>query len=146
VTDIDKLHNAVELIINKAPRLRRSAEITSAYVELIVGEILLGDYGNTYLYIAETRAIGEQTLSRILKRLSECGITPTQRTYDTAYFGEMNQRLICRSVQQMKSTLCGATFNRVFVDVALAARSEAFQTALMSDLLPLLPDGVGDIL
>lgn len=151
VTDIDRLHAAVELILSDKYRGRREGK-TFAYITLMAHEVELGDYDNTYVYIGEN----ERHTTEVMKEF----IAHVRHTYGDAVITEtiLRNRVIAngRRFMFMSATSCldcrirGITIHRIFFDVSTEKQQQLDRTGTFAEiahlLYPALAPQNGDII
>lgn len=162
---IDKLHDAVEHINSGirtktqgcawiksnqrrygSPSYMRQLGISTAYVELMLNEVLLGDHKNQYLYVAENTKMAEVTLKKFYDRLRAEGIVVTVRHPDSLLI-ENGQKFRAVSINQITSyhAVRGCDYDRVFCDVDLRLRSVDFVKRFNGELFLCLVSREGDM-
>ena len=139
ITDIDRLHEAVELILSDKYRGRREGK-TFAYITLMTHEIELGDYDNTYVYIGENA----QHAMDVMKEF----IAHAKHTYgDGVVFEEiLRNRVVVngRRFMFMSATSCldcrirGVSIHRIFFDVSTEKQQQLDRTGAFDEIAHLL--------
>lgn len=89
------------------------------YVELLIGEVLLGDVTNTYLYVGEDLEAQQIALGAFTRRVQEEG---QQLTSVLTSVGKVvvngTQRFMFVYKDKFECVTKGTSFNRIFVDVS----------------------------
>lgn len=89
------------------------------YVELLIGEALLGDVNNTYLYVGDDFEARCITLGYFVRRVKEEGQQATSVSTSTGkVVVNETQRFFFVERARMLCVAKGMTFDRIFIDVA----------------------------
>jgi hypothetical protein len=151
-TDIDWLHQSVELLTSGRYRHRREGK-TVAYMSLLAGEVELGGPQNTYLYIGETTNFTDQvrsTFHRMAVRMTRPGAI-TRHTQNLVFVNE--QQYFFYSIHQLienPTVLRTLSIDRIFFDVDDSTQDKLDSggklSALFQQLLPQLAYRRGDVI
>lgn len=115
--DADRLHKVTETLLNGGYRYRKQGK-TVAYLELMVGDLLLGDYDNTYLYIANSMERAEEVCSAMRALIVTTFGDSAIRHYSRRQIEcEHGAKFYFGSVDFTHSLLCGLRLDRAFVDL-----------------------------
>lgn len=91
------------------------------YIDLLMGEVFLGDLNNAYLYVGEDREAQQLAMGSFIRRVDEEG---QQLTHVLAPLGKVvvngTQRFMFVHKDQSDCTTRGMSFNRIFLDVSNA--------------------------
>ena len=105
------------------------------YVELLVGEALLGDLTNTYLYIGEDLEAQQIAQGAFVRRVRE----EQQVSSVTSSVGRVvvneTQRFLFAHKTRYHCISKGTSFNRIFVDVSDPIIREDVMCSLMPNLI-----------
>ena len=105
------------------------------YVELLVGEVMLGDLNNTYLYVGEDLEAQQLALGTFIRRVGEEG---QQLTTVVTPMGKVvvngTQRFMFIHKNKYECAIVGMSFNRIFVDIAGEGVKDRVKRSLASHL------------
>lgn len=122
--DCDRLHAAV-IDINSGLPSDDPYSRTLAYVYLMLGEVVLGDANNTYLYVAPEQIIVTWAMREFTYLvMQEYGREAIIRMSDGIVQTTYNQRFIFVSAPQVATHTRGISINRAFYDVQPSVRKD----------------------
>jgi hypothetical protein len=122
--DLDRLHKNVEIITSGGDWKRdhywlpRAAGRTTALMHLLIGNIQVGDEGNTYLYVSTTIRESGFNMRLFAETLDCAGVTGFEYKPMTERitFPNLNITVFFKSVGALRSTR-GVRISRAFLDV-----------------------------
>ena len=140
---VDDLHQIINDLNSGAIRLDHLGR-TAMCVELLLGEVELGDDNNSYCYVCETiehaRVVGKEFMQTANDRLGEDTI---KRQSSTLYYNSRGQRFTFGIVSQPEVIRGMAPISRVFLDLSsrtqhqiMVTHEHPFYTAIVPALLP----------
>lgn len=120
--DIDRLHFHVN---HRNDRIWAGGEgRTTAFISLMVGEAQLGDPGNVYLYVGETRKWIRKVAHNLADVLKEEGFSITIRDNPlrvSLYVGDEDHLVKCfwfvTADAVKRADIVGATYSDIYVDL-----------------------------
>ena len=123
--DIERLHRCVEKI-NAGKPLARGEGATTGMLELVYGDILLGDYDNQYVYVSDTAVSAGIAAWQLSELLDTAGLPISYATQSLIRLS-WGMSITFMGADRFCDTrsMCGLKIARVFVDVSLA-RQMAF--------------------
>lgn len=138
---IDMLQHIVDRNAHGGLRLDH-IDNTSMCLELMIGEVELGDDNNVYAYVCETpehaAIVGEQFMKCTNERVEDVVITQSS----TGYVSTRGQRFLFMDVNHVDD-IRGVSLNRLFMDLSartrhqiMAGHEHPFYTAVIPSLLP----------
>ena len=138
---IDMLQHIVDRNSHGGLRLDH-IDNTSMCLELLIGEVELGDDNNVYAYVCETpehaAVVGEQFMKCANDRVGDITITQSS----TGYTSKRGQQFLFVAVNHV-DCIRGVSLNRLFMDLCAKTRHQImyghehpFYTAVIPSLLP----------
>lgn len=118
--DIDRLHRCVE-DLRHDQFIGRGAGATTARIEMLVGDVLVGDPGNSYIFLVDNHHSVSRVRNQIAEALCDAGVGIVTLRLDlietvcgTTVRIMSAQRLLDGRVDQLR----GLRIDRVFFDVS----------------------------
>ena len=106
------------------------------YVDLLVGEVLLGDVNNKYLYIGEDQESQQNAMHGFCRRVVEEGQQLTTTMFVTGNIVvNGTQRFTFVNKSQNDCTIKGMSFNRIFIDVCCTTARARIKQATFPHLV-----------
>lgn len=107
------------------------------YVELLIGEVLLGDTDNAYLYVGEDRTAQQIVMGSFIRRVMEEG---QQLTSVLSPIGKIivngTQRFCFVHKEQDENMIKGLSFNRIFIEEAHPVHRDIIKRSMLLHLVP----------
>lgn len=108
------------------------------YVDLLIGEVLLGDVNNTYLYVCEDENAEAEVIREFVTRVEDEGqLVTAVRLSSGVVVVNSTQRFYFASRTIVQCVAKGTTYDRIFIDLK-------DDTAIRSYLMPMLTHPGGD--
>lgn len=122
-------------------------KIRAAFIELLMGEIYLGDPSNVYLYIGETSKIAETVITLLYGRTVDAGINVISRNANRLVI-ENGPTIMAHGVISVANykTVRGCKFHRVFCDVDMRHRDVDFANKVLGELTHTLISKESDLI
>lgn len=142
--DIERLHRVIESINNHQPTARAEGR-TTAFLVLMANEMLLGDPGQTYVYVGENYAMSTHVcktladfVTGLYGRYLLTAVKPAAREICTV----TDQRFLFFTPSTDICRVRGTTVARVFCDV----QDHDKRGRILADLVPTVQNRGGDLL
>lgn len=106
------------------------------YVDLLVGEVQLGDCNNTYLYVGEDQEAWQLTMGSFVRRITEEGYPITSiNTPSGRVTVNGSQRFFFIHKSDTGCAIKGLSFDRAFVEVSDADALHRVKTSTCAHLV-----------
>jgi hypothetical protein len=106
------------------------------YVDLLVGEVLLGDVSNKYLYVGEDQEAQRKAMHSFCRSVVEEGqqLTSTAFASGTIVVNG-TQRFTFVNRNQSECVIKGLSFNRIFIDVCCTSSRNRIKQSMFPHLV-----------